>query len=192
LFTFRGEKTFSCHYYQKRDPEANDLVKYLDRIANLAVIVAVAVFLVLVYRGNFSGHPSVASPTQDLVGRSVVLSGVRFPKNQNSLLIAVSTSCHFCQDSLPLYKQITARSKGQLNVVAVLPQSQPEATKFLRDAGVEADQVVSASLESIGVRGTPTVMLLDGNGKIQKAWVGRLDEKRKKELLQDVLPDARS
>jgi hypothetical protein len=74
----------------------------------------------------------------------------------------------------------------------VLPQSQPEATKFLRDAGVEADQVVSASLESIGVRGTPTVMLLDGNGKIQKAWVGRLDEKRKKELLQDVLPDARS
>jgi hypothetical protein len=93
---------------------------------------------------------------------------------------------------LPFYKRLTEQSRGRLNVVAVLPQPQPEAAKFLGDSGVVADQILSASPDSLGVRGTPTVLLVDGNGKVTRAWLGKLDEKGQQELLALASPDKAS
>jgi hypothetical protein len=44
----------------------------------------------------------------------------------------------------------------------------------------------------IGVRGTPTVLLVDGSGKVKQAWVGRLDEKSQQDLLSQALPKSSS
>ncbi len=168
-------------------------MKYLDRIANVAIIVAVVVFLALVVKGDFAWHrvPQAAqAPAQNLVGTTVSLPGVQLPKDRGSLLLVVSTQCHFCKDSMPFYKELTAKSRGRLNVVAVLPQPQAEAQKFLHDAGVEANQVVTATPDALGVRGTPTVLLVDGNGKVKQAWVGRLDPKGQENLLAVALPSA--
>jgi thiol-disulfide isomerase/thioredoxin len=163
-------------------------MKHLDKIANIAIIVAVIVFLGLVVRGDIGFHRAAQPPMQDLVGKSVSLPGVQLPRDRSSLLIVVSTTCHFCKDSLPFYKQLSEKSRGRLNLVAVLPQPQPEARKFLQDAGVEADQIVSASPDAVGARGTPTVLLVDGSGKVTRAWVGRLDEKGQQGLLEFALP----
>lgn len=169
-------------------------MKYLERIANIAIIVAVVVFLGLVVKGEFSRRnaPQFAAqgPSPNLVGTTVRLPGVQFPKDRSSLLLVVSTECHFCKDSLPFYKDLTAKSRGRLNVVAVLPQPQAEAQKFLQDAGVEANQVVTATPDTLGVRGTPTVMLVDGSGKVKQVWLGRLDLKGEKSLLAAALPKA--
>jgi len=167
-------------------------MKYLDKIANLAIIVGVVVFLAVVYRTQFGRHSTSESSVQDFVGRTVSLPGLQFPKDQDSLLLAVSTTCHFCKESMPFYKQIAKDSAGRLNIVAVLPQPQAEAQKFLKDEGLEANQVVSASLDAIGVRGTPTVFLVDGSGKVKHAWMGRLDEKGQQDLLALALPGTRS
>lgn len=169
-------------------------MKHLDRIANIAIIVAVVVFLGLVVKGEFSRRNAAqfraqASP-QNLVGTTVALPGVELPKGRNSLLLVVSTECHFCRDSLPFYKQLTAKSQGRLNVIAVLPQPQLEARKFLQDAGVEANQVVMATPDKLGVRGTPTVLLVDGSGKVKQAWLGRLDQKGQENLLAAAFPKA--
>ena len=163
-------------------------MKYLDRIANIAVIVGVLVFLGLAYRGDFALHKVAQAPSQDLAGTTVSLPGAQLPRDRDSLLLVVSTTCHFCKDSLPFYKQLTEKSRGRLNIVAVLPQPQSDAQKFLSDAGVAANQIVSASLNSQGVRGTPTVLLVDGTGKVKHAWVGRLDEKGQENLLAIVFP----
>lgn len=175
------------------ESERRFLVKHLDRIANIAVIVAVVVFLALVVRGDFAWHriPQTAqAPSQNLIGTTVSLPGVQFPKDRSSLLLVVSTQCHFCKDSLPFYKDLTAKSHGRLNVVAVLPQPQAEAQKFLQDAGVEANQVVTATPDTLGVRGTPTVLLVDSSGKVKHEWVGRLDQSGQKDLLEESLPGA--
>ena len=93
---------------------------------------------------------------------------------------------------MPFYKELTTKSRGRLNVVAVLPQPQAEAKKFLQDAGVEANQVVTATPDAVGVRGTPTVLLVDGNGKVKQAWAGRLDQEGQENLLAFALPNAHS
>jgi len=167
-------------------------MKYLDRAANVAVIVAVAVFLFMVFRGDIGRRQSPKDPSQELIGRTIALPGVQFSKGQNSLVVAVSTTCHFCKDSLPFYKQLAEKSRGRLNLVAVLPQPEAEAQKFLQDAGVTATQVVSASLDSIGVNGTPTVLLVNEEGKVKHAWSGRLDEKGQEDLLAIAFQDRSS
>ena len=168
-------------------------MKHLERIANIAVIVAVVVFIGLAIRGDFSLNRTARTPSsQDLVGRVVKLSGVSFPSDRNTLVLAVSTTCHFCKDSLPFYKQLTNKVQGRLNVVAVLPETQQDAQKFLRDADVETNQVVSSSLDVLGVHGTPTILLVDGTGKVSRAWVGRLDQKGQEDLQAVVLPGAPS
>jgi len=164
-------------------------MKHLDKIANIAIIVGVIVFLGLVVRGDIGWHHVTQPTPQDLVGKSVSLPGVQFPKDRRSLVLVVSTTCHFCKDSLPFYKQLTERLRGRLNVVAVLPQAEPEAKKFLQDAGVETDQIASASPDAVGARGTPTVLLVDGSGKVTRVWVGRLDEKGQQSLLDIALPN---
>jgi thioredoxin-related protein len=163
-------------------------MKYLDRIANIAVIVAVVALLVVILRGEFGRRRAPAAPTQSLVGKIVSLPGVQFPKDRSSLLLVVSTSCHFCKDSLPFYKKVTEELRGKLNVIAVLPQSQPEAQEFLRDAGVEADQIVSASVDKVGARGTPTLLLVGKSGAVEHEWLGKLDVKGQQEVLSLVAP----
>lgn len=167
-------------------------MKYLDRIANIAIIVAVIVFLGLVVKGEFGGRKAppftAQAASQGLVGATVSLPGVQLPKDRSSLLLVVSTECHFCKDSLPFYKDLTAKSRGRLNVVAVLPQPKAEAQKFLKDADVQADEVVTATPDALGVRGTPTVLLVDGTGKVKEAWIGRLDAKGQENLLAAALP----
>jgi len=149
-------------------------MKHLEQIANIAVIVAVVVFLGLVVRGDVGWHKAAQAPPpipsqQDLAGTTVRLPGLQFPTNQSTLLLVVSANCHFCKESMPFYKQLTEEARGRLNVIAVMPEPKPEAQKFLLDAGVETNQIVSATPDTLGVRGTPTVLLVEGSGKVKRA-----------------------
>lgn len=167
-------------------------VKYLDRIANGAIIVAVAVFLVLVARGEFTRHKITAPPTPGsataLVGKTISVPGVQLPGGQDSLVLGISANCHYCEDSLPFYKELTAQAKGKVNVVAVLPRPQSEAEAFVKDAGLTGTRVVSGSLTGIGVYGTPTLLLVDGKGKVKSVWVGKQDDAGQQKILAAVLP----
>jgi hypothetical protein len=53
----------------------------------------------------------------------------------------------------------------------VLPQTQTEGEKYLKDAGLTGVRVVSAKLSTIGVNGTPTILLVDGAGKVKSACI---------------------
>lgn len=168
-------------------------MKYLDRATNIALLCAVAVFLFIVGRNELTRRSAspLLSP-KDFMGKTVKLPGVQFSQQHNSLILAISTACHFCQQSLPFYHELTDKTNGQLDVIALLPQSKAEATKFLDDAHVHTTEIVSAGLDSIGVSATPTLLLVNGKGKVIGAWIGELDDKGKQQLFADVLPDGSS
>jgi len=164
-------------------------MKYIERVANLAIIVAVVVFLVVVVRGDLLRRSSSGpAATRALIGSTVRLPGVQFPAQRDSLLLGISATCHFCKASLPFYKQLAAQLQGKVDVIAVLPQTQAEGESFIKDAGLNGVRVVSAKLGTIGVYGTPTVLLVDNNGKVKSAWVGQLDNARQQQLIGAVLP----
>lgn len=162
-------------------------MKWLDKIANIAVILGVAVFIFVVVRGEFAKRKAPDDSPRTLVGTSISLPGLQLDQTHNSLLVAISTTCHFCQDSLPFYKELAAKAQGKIDVIAVLPQTTAESEAFLQKAGVSATKVVSARLDSIGVRGTPTMLLVDTHGKVQEEWRGFQDEKGRQQVLARVL-----
>lgn len=160
-------------------------MKYLDRIANAAVIVGVAVFLVIAIRGGlFRRQPSLNSPASFL-GKTISLPGVRFPKH-DSFVLAISTTCHFCKESLPFYKELATRSEGKADVYAVLPQPQTDANSFIQQAEIPSAHVVSVSLDTIGVHGTPTLFVVDSGGKIKDAWIGLLNDQAKQKVFSEI------
>lgn len=147
-------------------------MKVLERVANVAVILAVAVFLTLVIRGEFFRHaPAPSHEPSALVGKTLRLPGLHFPAQRDTLLLVVSTSCHFCNESLPFYRQLTAQLQGKVDTVAVLAQTKTEAEAWLQGAGLSQVQIVSAPLESVGVYATPTLLLLDRTAKVQSGVV---------------------
>jgi thioredoxin-related protein len=162
-------------------------MKLLDKAANVAIILGVTVFVAVIVHDEFLKPKAPDNSPRALVGTSVTLPDLQLNPSHNSLLLAISTTCHFCKDSLPFYKELAAKTQGKVDMVAVLPQPVDEAQTFLQNAGVPAAKIISAKLSAIGVRGTPTLLLVDSKGKVQEEWQGFLDEKKKQQLYARVL-----
>ena len=163
-------------------------MKYLDRIANIAIILAVMVFLTLVIRGHLFQHTAPVQSPSALVGKTINLAGVHFPTQRDSLVLGISTSCHFCNESMPFYKGLADQLQGRLDLVAVLPQTQIEAENYVKAAGLSDARGVSSNLGSIGGYATPTLLLVDSTGKVKSEWGGKLDDAAQKKVLAAVLP----
>lgn len=163
-------------------------MKSLDKIANIAIIIAVAVFLVVVGRNQFQRHYADGY-SENLIGKAIKLPDLRFPMPRRSIILALSTNCHFCQDSLPFYRTLATQTKGKVDLIAVFPQTDSGGRDYLEHATVSAAKVVSTDLSAIGVRGTPTVFLVGRDGKIQGVWNGFLTREAQEEIVQRALSE---
>jgi hypothetical protein len=161
-------------------------MKLLEKIANVFVIIGIAAFLVIAVHNQFwksNNQPkSQAAMAEALRGKTIQVSGLNFPRAKASVLLVISTQCHFCKDSLPFYHVLSGELKGKADLLAVLPQSQQESATFLKAAQVDVTQIATAQPAQLGVAGTPTMLLLDPNGKVQEVWVGRLDDSRQAQV----------
>jgi hypothetical protein len=158
-------------------------VKRLDLIANIAVIVTSIALLGFLGNQWWESHHASQSPQAGaLIGTTVHLPGVDFPQHGKTLLIAVSSNCHFCQESQPFYRQLAKTASLKTHLVIVLPMPQSEAESYVHSSIAPSLQVVSAPLDTMGVRGTPTLLLVDSHGKVEKAWVGKLDDAGQKQV----------
>jgi hypothetical protein len=163
-------------------------VRIIEKFANIAIIVAVVVFLTVVIRGGYLRRsPAPDKAPSELIGTTISLPGVNFTSRHASLILGISTQCHFCNESLPFYKQIADQLRGRVAVIAVMPQTEAEGGSYLEGAGATGVQVVSAKLSSIGVYATPTVVLVDNSGKVKSAWVGKLDDAAQQKVLAAAL-----
>lgn len=129
-----------------------------------------------------AGQPAA---TEVKIGDSLkgVLPDADWRKDGHTLILAISTQCHFCKDSSPFYRTLTAQATNKVNIVAVLPQPANLGKKYLKDEGVRVDHVEQLTMGRIGVIGTPTLILADGNGVVRKVWVGALKPEQQREVL---------
>jgi hypothetical protein len=70
--------------------------------------------------------------------------------------------------------------------VAVLAESEGEAKAYLQQNGIAVDRVLPLPLEQIGVSGTPTLLLLDRQNKVDESWVGLLDEAQQAKVIETL------
>jgi hypothetical protein len=161
----------------------------LEKVTNVAIILA-CLFLIGNLARNYyiSRRPNPQILPDIQKGRVVKLPGAE-PTVQHAgptLVLALSKNCRFCQESVGFYQKLTAfknSSPQGLRLVAVLPEKQEEAASYLKEQGIGVDEVVSMPVSKLGVRGTPTLLLLDGQSKLEEAWVGKLNDSQEAQVI---------
>jgi hypothetical protein len=165
--------------------DGNERKKRFDRLLDAGVVI-VALLI-----GFFLGRTTLGSPpppgtattsnetrlsVTEPIGKRLALPGIDWEKNQRTLVLALQTGCHFCSESSPFYQRIVKQRArfGSTQIVAVLPQTVDESREFLKKLGVTFDEIKQGSFGDIGVRGTPTLLLVNSAGIVTEAWRGKL------------------
>ncbi|HKG46115.1 MAG TPA: hypothetical protein VKB02_05280 [Pyrinomonadaceae bacterium] len=127
-------------------------------------------------------------PSGPAQGTQLSVPGISWADSEETIVLALSDKCKYCTDSAPFYKQLSAESAKRpgVRVVAVFPQDTNAGKKYLDDLGVAVNEVKQATLDSIGVRGTPTLLIVDKSGIVQQSWVGLLKGEREAEVLTRI------
>jgi hypothetical protein len=172
------------------------LSKKIELIANLAVIVVACLLAIVLVKNYLFTRGRVNEPantrqsenqsvrTENQLGKGIHLSSldVDWKQSNQTLVLAISSTCHFCTDSAVFY-QALVQSKKNARVVAVLPQPVEEGRAYLEKLGVSVDEIRQLPLDEIGVRGTPTLLLVDTSGVVKDFWVGKLSPEKETDVL---------
>ena len=162
----------------------------IEVAANLSIIAVTAMICVVLAKSYLAPAPaaqaSAGAPPEISAGvkrgDAVSVAGIDWRKNGETLLLALSTTCHFCTRSGPFYQRL-AKEHGDARLVALVPQSSEEGRTYLKRLGVDVDDVRQTSLGELGVSGTPTLILVDGEGVASEVWVGALSPDKEEEVV---------
>jgi thioredoxin-related protein len=161
--------------------------KKIELVANLAIIVVACLLATVLVKDHLlsgrAGQPaSNQSENQPVNGTHLSALDIDWKQSRQTLVLAISNTCHFCTESAPFYKKLL-QGKDGTRVVAVLPQPIEDGRQYLKRLGVSVDEVKQVGLDQIGVRGTPTLLLVDNSGVLKDSWVGRLPPEQETSVL---------
>ena len=151
--------------------------KKLTVAANVAIILVSIVLLFTLVRNEFwarDPHTKQRPNAEELIGKALPVSE---PWNayRQTVVLVLSVTCHYCAASGPFYQQLTQiAAEHQVNVVALLPEPKSESVPFLSQLGLKIQSVQQADPWSVGVSGTPTLLLVDNSGIVRHVFRGQL------------------
>lgn len=157
----------------------------LEAIANIAVIfVALAVGYVVL------GRYVAAYRTPRLVAagdRLAKIPGLDWRQHRHTLVLVLNTGCHFCEQSVPFYQKL-AETQGpagnDLEIIAAFPNAANMVGEFMTRANLRIRSVAEVPLEKLRVNATPTLILVDRSGQVERSWVGMLTTVEEIDLLK--------
>ncbi|SRR5260370_32322669 len=155
-----------------------NISKKIELAANLAIIVVACLLGTILFKNYLLSKPPVNSdlaanlsnaknqpPRNSAIkaGTKLSISDMEFAGSSQTLILAISSTCHFCTESAPFYKK-SAQTRSNTPLIAILPQPVEDGRKYLEKLGVSVDEVRQLPLDKIGVQGTPTLILVDASG----------------------------
>lgn len=159
--------------------------RFLATTATVLIIVVAALAITTIVRRHLLA--SVRSPAMSELG---LHTGQRFPANidlaghPKTIILALQAGCPYCAASAPFYRElIPAAAAKNVGVIMILPQPIGESEAYLTSLGLPHIPVYSTNLQSVGITGTPTLVMVDRSGEIMNVWSGQLPT----ELHQAVL-----
>lgn len=134
-----------------------------------------------------SKRPTHGNEGEGLAGQTLEpLPGYSWSSYPKTLLIAIRRGCPYCDASLPFYKQLGEQEQSNMlraHVLVVMPDAVSSGSGFLRKDDVEVQGIFGQNLNALDVLGTPTVLLLDSGGRIEREWVGQLTPGEEEQVL---------
>jgi hypothetical protein len=177
------------------------VIKKLDVLANVAVIITSFILCSVLVKKYFFSATKQESSVEAAQAKSAVLNASRRPiqagtkislpgidwsKSTRTVVLALSTTCHFCSESGPFYQKLQQQKPSSVRLIAVLPQPVEDSRNYLSKLGVSVADVVQSSLPSVGVSGTPTLLLIDNQGAVTDSWVGKLSDSEVAKVIAQI------
>jgi peroxiredoxin len=129
---------------------------------------------------------TTSSPTTP-IGKTIPIEGVDWKAKKQTLVLYLSTTCRYCNESVPFYQRLVKeKSRQGFEMVAILSQSPDEARSYLSTHALSIGQVFSSSLSSVGVTSTPTLLLVNQDGVVSNSWRGKLSPDKEAEVLSKL------
>lgn len=161
----------------------------LEVTTNLCVVlVCVFVIRTLLHRDRISSYAAVPQQVALKVGGPFTVN-LPLDHSRETLVLALSAHCKFCAASVPFYSRLLVASKNGtqgLPIVAIFPNDQSEVQTFAARLGPSLKTVAGQDFQSLGIYGTPTLVLLDNTGRIRRVWTGELSSKDEQAVLKTV------
>jgi len=155
----------------------------VDRVLNVMLLLVGLSIVMLLARNQFMPKNN-ASRGKSLVGTRISVEGVDWRRNRHSVLLVLSTGCHYCEESVPFYRVLSEEAqRRQVPVIVVFPEEVNEAEKYLASNRIVVTTIRQTPLYRLGVHGTPSVLWVDQDGMVQKEWYGMLASGEQQKVL---------
>ena len=149
----------------------------LERRVELAVNVALlcAFLMVAALAAQRFWHARSANRlSEPRPGVIVPLAGVDWARSGRTVVLALSTSCHFCSESADFYKRLVPEAIGHgVPVIAVLPQQTAEGRSYLDSLGLHVQDVLQSPLTDIDTEAPPHDSNRERTGKNKRGVGGK-------------------
>ena len=155
----------------------------------LIIVVSLILGVILVQKYFLAPSKTLSRPNQiePVIGSKVNLRDMAWSPQSKTLILAMQTGCHFCNESMPFYKRLIEATKDKnIKLVAVFPTSVEDSTAHLDSLGIKNLEVKQMPLTNIQVRGTPTLILTNSDGEILNFWVGKLPPEKEAEVIDKL------
>lgn len=158
----------------------------IEIAANVAIIiVAIMIGAVLINKYYFV-KDDLNSPKLP-IGAVLTIPEVDWSKSKKTLVLALKEGCRYCTESAAFYQRlIPATMNGNTQLLVVFPDPTESGKKYLDSLGVHTNNYRQISFNSIGVVATPTLLLVNQNGKVTEGWIGKLPEEKELEVVEKM------
>jgi thiol-disulfide isomerase/thioredoxin len=166
-------------------PDQHQIRRSLESATSAAVVLASVAVLAIFAWNYFTPAPAPrVLPGLQKGDFLDALATYSYSDSPRTLILALTTDCNSCRESLPFYQRFSeaaGKKDGAVRVVAVFPNSTNEVEQYLRQNQSDLKTISRANLSALNVLATPTLILVDGRGQILDFWIGKLaaeDEQR--------------
>lgn len=166
--------------------DSPNIAKRIEIASNIAIIgvgVLLAVFLV---KNLFFSSKDTSMPNRlPVSGTKLQLADSSWAKYQQTVLLVLKEDCHFCSESAPFYQRLAQAlaSENEMQLVAVLPEEVGVGRAYLKKLDVSVNEIRQCSLDSLGVGGTPALIVTDSEGRVTSSWLGKLTPDKESEVM---------
>lgn len=156
--------------------------------ANLVVILLAVVIGAVFLRDRFARLGP--GPNEVKVGDQLLgLQAYSWKAHERTLVLALRNGCHFCDESMPFYRRLAKLEQSNqidAHLVAVFPDDPAAVRQVVETQQLAIEAVPGIELGQMKVQGTPTLLLVDEEGRVSKVWIGALPPEGEAEVVAAI------
>ncbi len=118
-----------------------------------------------------------------------VLRAYNWKAHDRTLVLALRNGCHYRDESMPFYRKLAKLEQSNqidAHLVAVFPDGPAVVRQVVETQQLTIEVVPGIQLGQVKVQGTPTLMLVDEQGRVSKVWVGELPAAGEAEVIAAI------